>query len=423
MTLRHRTRRTVGFPHRAAVLFAATLGGSIVAPACLAAEGDRFSLDGFGTFGLVHSSEREADFVGDLLQRHGAGHSASWSAEVDSRLGLQLSAQFSPRVAAVVQVISEQRHDGGFTPKLEWANLKFEIASDFELRVGRTVLATFLASDHRKVGFANPWVRPPVELYGLVPVTNSDGVDVQYRRQLGRFAHTLQAHYGQSNATLVDGSSVEAEGSYGFSDLVEFGNATLRVSYQQTDLTLETFDALFGAFRQFGPEGIALAERYEVDGTLFRFFGVAGAYDPGDWFVMAEWGKADTRAVIGSTSSWYGTIGYRWSQLTPYLTLSRSSPDSALSDPGLTAANYPPELAGTIAGLNAGLNQIMASNPAQRTLGLGARWDFRSNAALKLQYDRIDLGAGSDGLLGNIQPGFEPGGKLDVLSVSLDFVF
>jgi hypothetical protein len=423
MTLRHRARRATSHRRFAALSVAVLSAGPIGVPASFAADGDRFSLDGFGTLGFVHSSEHEADFTGGLLQAEGAGHSSDWSAEVDSRLGLQLSAQFSPRVSAVVQVISEQRYDGSFKPQVEWANLKFEIAPDFDLRVGRTVLASFLASDHRKVGFANPWVRPPVEIYGLVPVSNSDGVDMLYRKQVGRFTHTLQAHYGHSHVALTDGTDADADHAIGFVDTIEFGAATLRVSLQQTDLTLESFNTLFDAFRQFGPEGIALADRFDADPTQFRFFGLAGSYDPGDWFVMGEWGRVQSDSAIGRTSAWYGTAGYRWNQLTPYVTLARSRPDSASSDPGLNASLYPPEQAAAIAALNAGLNSILASSVSQQTVSLGARWDFGNRAALKLQYDRIDLGAGSAGGLSNVQPGFVPGGDLDLLSVSLDFVF
>jgi hypothetical protein len=46
-----------------------------------------------------------------------------------------------------------------------------------------------------------------------------------------------------------------------------------------------------------------------------------------------------------------------------------------------------------------------------------------SNVALKLQYDHMNLGAGSAGVLGNIQPGFQPGGTAHLLSASLDFVW
>lgn len=56
-------------------------------------------------------------------------------------------------------------------------------------------------------------------------------------------------------------------------------------------------------------------------------------------------------------------------------------------------------------------------------MALGARWDFTRNAALKVQYDRVELDDGSPGVLTNLQPGFEPGGQVNLFSVTLDFVF
>src|SRR5579859_7329349 len=119
------------------------------------------SFSGFGTLGLVHSSDDNADFTANLLQPNGAGYTHSWSPDVDSRLGAQVIAHFTPQLSAMLQVISEQNYDNTYKPHVEWANIAFQPTPEFSVRVGRIVLPTFLLSDTRKVGFANPWVRPP----------------------------------------------------------------------------------------------------------------------------------------------------------------------------------------------------------------------------------------------------------------------
>ena len=45
------------------------------------------------------------------------------------------------------------------------------------------------------------------------------------------------------------------------------------------------------------------------------------------------------------------------------------------------------------------------------------------NIDLKLQYDRINLGAGSAGTLINVQPGFQRGGTVNLLTIAIDFVW
>jgi len=405
----------------------AVLAGCGLLFASMNAVGDEppfwLTLDGYGTLGLVHSSEERADFVGNVTQREGAGHSASWSSVVDSRLGLQLRAEFTPRLTGVLQVVSEQQYDGSFRPQVEWANLSYRVTPDLDLRVGRTVLKSFMLSDSRKVGFALPWVRPPTELYGMVPVTSTDGVDLNYRLQTGAVNHTLQAHYGGTSFRLVDGSSVEADSTWGLTHDMAIGSASFHLAYQRSRLTIEAFNDLFDGFRQFGPPGVAIADRFDVADSTVPFFGVGAAYDPGRWFVRAEWGRFNSRTVLGKREAWYASAGYRVGRWTPYVMHADSRAVDPQKDPGLDPANYPPQLTPTVLGLNAALQQTLALTPVQSTSSIGLRWDLRDSAAIKLQYDHTRLGEGSVGGLINPQPGFEPGGDFGLVSITFDFVF
>lgn len=383
----------------------------------------RFSFNGYGTLSLVHSSEDQADFLGNLLVESGAGHSRDWSPEVDSRIGAQLSATLTPRLSAVIQLVAEQQHDGSYTPQVEWANLRYQFSDDASVRVGRIVLPIFMVSDFRKVGFANVWVRPPVEVYGLVPVTSADGVDGSYRAQLGEVSTTVQMNFGQSDGNLANGSALEARNSRGLSVTAERGALTARLGVQQTDLTLEGVNPLFDAFRLFGPEGIAIAEKYDADGSLLRFISIGAQYDPGNWFVIGEAAQAHSHSFVGRQTAWYLSGGYRFGDFTPYLTYATVDTADETSHPGLTVPLYPPELRGVAAGLNAGLNDLLSSRAIQDSVSIGLRWDFRESLALKMQFDHAELGAGSRGRLSNLQPGFQTGGSYNLVSISVDFVF
>ena len=94
-----------------------------------------------------------------------------------------------------------------------------------------------------------------------------------------------------------------------------------------------------------------------------------------------------------------------------------------MSDPGLNVAGLPPQLAAVATGLNAGLNSLIGLVGVQKSIAVGTRWDFRKDASVKLQYDRIMLGTNSLGNLIGEQPGFRRGGTVNVGSVVLDFVF
>jgi hypothetical protein len=82
-----------------------------------------------------------------------------------------------------------------------------------------------------------------------------------------------------------------------------------------------------------------------------------------------------------------------------------------------------PNVAGAAAGLNAALDTILESLAAQKTISLGCRWDVMKNVDLKVQYDHINLGAGSAGTLINVQPDFQRGSTVNVASIAIDFVW
>ena len=376
-----------------------------------------FSFSGFGTVGLVHSSEGQGDFTNSPATKpNGAGYSRYWSADVDSRLGLQVTANVTPQLSAVVQVLTQQRSDNSYTPRVEWANAKYAFTPDFSVRVGRIAMPTFLVGDYRNVGYAVPWVRPPVELYGhMVPITSNDGVDASYRVRLGDTTNTLQASYGRDEINSSNyGKPSQVEKIIGIFNTLEYGPATFRLSYQEAELTVGSVNDFINRYRQFGPSGVAVAEKYVFESRHISFLSLGASYDPGQWFLMGEWGKGKFSSFVGTQTAWYASGGYRLGAFTPYAIYSKSTKQGDTSDPGVNSPFAAP--------LNGTLNELL--KPATgTTLSIGSRWDFKKNAALKLQYDHVDLDAQSSGSLLNIQPGYQPGGTFQVVSATIDFVF
>jgi hypothetical protein len=397
-------------------------------PACAdvqGPDGSIFSFDGFGTAGVVHSSQDKADFTATDFEPNGAGYSRSWSASVDSLIGGQVSATLGPRLSAVVQLIAQQNYDNSYWPHIEWANVKYLFTPDVSIRVGQFVMPTFLESDSREVGYSHPWVRPPTEIYSLNPITNLDGLDASYRLHLGGVTNMLQADYGRNLAfKAAAGSTFDARYAWGIFDNAEYGAGLIRVSYLSSKITLNTAaaDALFDAFRQFGPQGAGIANRYEIVDKSATILTVAASYDPGQWFAMGEWVAFRSDSFFVASNAWYVSGGGRAGPFTPYLTYAKVTQRSSYSA-GLNVAALPAYLAPAAAALNADLNLALNSRPDQYTVSIGVRWDFMKNFDLKLQLDRINLGAGSAGTLINVQPGFPLGSTIFLFSSVVDFVF
>ncbi|TKC87659.1 hypothetical protein FAZ69_15285 [Trinickia terrae] len=335
-----------------------------------------FTLSGFGTLGAAHSSLDTADFTSSAFQPAGAGHTRNWDFAGESKVGLQLSAQFTSKLTALVQVVSHYNYDNSYTPTVEWANLNYAFTPDFNVRVGRIELPTFLNSDYREVGYANPWVRVPPELYNLQPITNSDGVDASYRLHLGSVTDTLHLIYG-STSQHVNPGALKVKGT----DITGvFGTLEYR------DLT-----AHFGYLHAYVSMPFASREPAEV-----YTFGVN--YDAGKWFVQGELARMIAEGSTPGYLAGYVTAGLRAGKFTPYATYSQ---EHSLDHPTVVS-NF---------------------NLGQKNVSAGVRWDFARNLDMKVQFEHIWTPSNSVGLFINEQQNFQFGSSANVFSATLDFVF
>ncbi|MEJ2743503.1 MAG: hypothetical protein P8176_13750 [Gammaproteobacteria bacterium] len=373
----------------------------------------------------MHTNENNADYIPDIFRPKGAGYSQSVVANIDSRLGLQVSAELTTRLSAIFQFTTEQRYNNSYYPTTEWANFKYQFTPDFSFRVGRLVQPSFLFGESRKVAYTYPWVRPPTEVYGLVPVFHYDGVDIMHRMQLGERVHSLVLSYGNrfvESPERFEGGRGRARYNFSAMSTMDYGDFTFRVSYHTTRYaTAES--TLFRAFRQFGPEGEAIAELYDVDGDRLYFGGFGFQYDPGKWFIMSEWGKVEYHSLLGNNTGWYISGGYRCGTVTPYVTFARLDYKNEKSD-GLTVSTFPPELQEAAETLNHILNtEILGVALREETSAIGFRWDFMRSVALKLQFESIRYRDGIPRVLGLPQPGLDSSGNVKIFSSSINFVF
>ncbi len=272
------------------------------------------------------------------------------------------------------------------------------------------------------MGLTYPWVRPPLELYQLVPIPTTDGADVSYRMHFGEWAHTLRLRYGNDDSRLADVGNVKTRDLWEISNTVEFAALSAYFAFVKTKISIAFFDPLFDGFSQFGPQGVAIADANVVRDSDTSFAGIGASYDPGKWFATAEWGRFDCDSVIGRRSGWYLSGGYRFGKFTPYLTYANASADK-LSDPGLDVSTLPPFLVEPALELNAGLNSILSQKVVENTISIGGRWDVATNVALKVQFEHLRIGDGSIGIVVKPQPDYPLGGNINVFSATIDFVF
>jgi hypothetical protein len=406
---------------------------------------DMFQIRGYGTLGVTHSSLDQGDFVASQIEPQGAGYTKSWSPDVDSKLAVQLNAKFTSRLTAVVQLISESATNSSWTgstnpryrPSLEWASLKYQITDGLSVRAGRLVLPLNMISETRNVGFANHFVRGPVETYGAIPFTNYDGGELTYRRHFGDNINTF-AIFGGGEAYRSDPFKAEVHLA-GFNDTFESGALTLHLGFLHSPFKLAyqagVPDTLFLDFVQAanglpgGSGTTAAAAAANVGSHLdpyhwssMNHYDAGAIYDPGKWFAMAEFYAVRNAGLFGDEKTGWVSGGYRYRKFTPYATYARVK-SSYITPEMIPVAGLPPALAGYGALLNGYAAAVTDRNVSQQTLSAGVRWDFMTNLDAKLQYDHVKLDDGSIGRFANAQPDFPKGGNANVVSITIDFAF
>jgi len=386
----------------------------------------RFRFGGFGTLGLAWNSTDQAAFIRDVSQPRGATRTPD--GRVDSRLGLQGDAQLTGTLQATLQVVSKYRYDATYTPDITWAFLGWSPQPEYRFRFGRLGVESFMNSDSRDVGYTYLLVRPPMEVFGVVPVTRLDGLD-----GTGTFAagadSTLRfkAFFGQASekmplaaagtATVLDLAGDRVQGLIAE---LQTGSWRARLGYAGLQIRtgfpaavtnlqngLETFARLSG-----NPQLVQTADALDFTGGTLGSYTAGLAWDdnPVQGQAMLACFRSD-RDMLPRGWAGYVSAGYRLGKVVPYGLWSRVASESR---PGLYLQGLPPAVAAQIRTL------VDTFASSQSTAAAGFRWDFLAQADCKVQVERVQ-GSLPTRLWAQPQPGWD--GRATVVSAVLDFVF
>jgi hypothetical protein len=390
------------------VLLSALLAS--VGVAAHAADGPSVTISGYGTGALTMSDSDDAEFV---RANQAAGATKTARTGVDSNFGIQATTKVNDWLSFTGQGLVRKITTDRYGAELAWAFAKMKASDELSIRVGRVGLPVYMISDYRNVGYANTMMRPPIEVYGQVPLDTLDGVDAVYQRSFGDTTLTAQFGVGRNSTSNVGGSQIVFSRITALNIVAENGPFTFRFGRADATFSLNdsaTLDGLNGALRLYGFNSVADALTIHDSKGSFTSLGLG--VDWNNIIVQSEYAKrkGDSRA-IPDTSSWYAMFGYRIGKFTPYFNHATVTQDSARTFP------FPPVPA--LAPLAAGANYA-SSAALQTTNALGLRWDFNKSAAFKVQVDRITPSDGQ-GAFVNPTPSFT--GPVTVYAAGIDFVF
>lgn len=366
------------------------------------------SFKGFGTLGVAHSNSDKAQFVRDLSQPHGV--SSGWSMKTDSVLGLQANVAINEQNEAVIQALSRYRYDGSYVPELSWAFLRHDFSPDFNVRLGRMGTEFYMMADSRLVGYANLTVRPPVDYYGPLVMSYFDGLDASATTRLGPglLRGKVFAGYAAEKTPFDAQLTWDLGGSRMLGGHVDYliGPWQFRLGHSQIRFKQE-----MPLNQLVGMNLLGIAPELTAAGKWAHYDSLGVVYDKGPLQIQAMASQIHYEtAAYEDTRAAYLIAAYRLGQVTPYLGYSEvKSKATTLTTP------LPPALSALI-------SQVTAQTHSdQQTVTLGARWDFRQNMALKAQLDVIRGTPQSRFPVRDEVPAW--GGRMNVFSLALDFVF
>jgi len=385
------------------------------------AEGPTVKIRGFGTGALTFTDTKDAEFA---RPNQAAGAKKSPRTGVDSNLGLQADIGINNWLSFTGQGLVRHDADDQYGAELAWAFAKAKINDQFSVRVGRIGLPAFMISDYRNVGYANTFLRPPVEMYSQVPFNSLDGIDATWQQSFGDTTVTGQLAYGRTSADVAVGLRVKGKEMSAFNLVAEHGPFTARIGRVDARITItgsSSLNALIGGLRGAStalrqPQLAVMADELDATDKKASFTSVGLGMDWNNIVAQSEFAKRKTDSYVNDTTSWYLMGGYRFGKVLPYVIHGKLAIDG---HPANVIPAGIPALAALRAGAS-GLPYYGIGQGEQSTTSVGVRWDFHSSMALKAQIDRVQPKVGN-GLLINAKPGFHD--DVTVGAVALDFVF
>ena len=390
--------------------------------------------DGFMTAGAamivdIDDADKGNVYIGGLGDR---GITEDLTFEKDTRFGLQISSDVTDNMSVVAQILG-RGDKGNFNAIIEWAYIDYEFHETTSLHVGKIKQPVYLVNDYVEVGYAYPWIRPPQEVYLLNnPLNTVNGIELLLQFSVGPGTLSFQPYLGSNRDDIpnAQGAFFEAENIYGLDIKYSGSGYTVHASNFQCEVKTT------GGFNIDASDNI-LMQNLEVNlnGTGDCNVTAAGFnLDMANIVVYAEWTQRTTSEELsrpfGDTEAYYATIGYRFGKFLPHITFASIDGEASVVQPGAITGTNGSDLAfqdGSTGTLNFPV-------PIQTSITAGLRYEVNDSAALKLEYQVVDveqdpaeLQAANQGFnYGLFNTDFSrlgPQEKVGIMSVALDVIF
>ncbi len=368
---------------------------------------DRFKINGFFTGGFAVND-------GDPAELAIYGIEDNYSTAAVTRLGLQMTFEVTKDMNLTGQLVARGVND--YEVDAEWAYLSWDVTNDFTARIGRQRIPYYLLSEYLEVGYAYPWVRPPIELYNI-PISSTDGIGLLYDFNLGDVTFSTQAYAGAGTgyADQLEGEFTLNQ-AWGVAQFIEWNDFTFRVGYNTSNLDVRSIDEggvgdnLLGGVdgavslinsaqapaiqALLGGEAAPALSSLPLENIDTEYVSAAISYDNGSLLVIGEIANLSVEDFVQPAGDGgYLTVAYRFGDWMPHVTYAKFYTDSDSDEevdkllPGLSYAGR-----GANALIGAGADTDTVSGAQLAALAGGLPTLYNQVALLKQQQTSYTLG-------------------------------
>ncbi len=381
-----------------------------------------FSLEGMGGTDKLELSGF-ARAVGGKLDTNLAtyeGYDSGVSFSEKSLIAVQADYGFSSTLSASVQFLlhTDQDRKSG----VEWLYLTYAPVEDWQFNVGRLRTPFLKYSDVIDVGFAYPWINAPQQLYSSYIFSQYEGANSRYRATYGDAVVDFEVYYGRYKDDIIsNGVDVEVKLDELYGGVVElnYGGFQLRtaiISGPKVETTIDEVEPLIQGLRAAGFDDIA--ERFDINDSANAVL-LGASYDTLSWYVSGEWMKISSDIdVLANLESFYVSYGYYYESVLFHLTYASSNQSVNIVD-NTIPVGVTPELDLLYYSVEA-LNAFLPTDDLD-TWTLGARWDVKTNLALKGEISFLDGKEGKTSFFDVEEQSFDRNATL--YQVALEWVF
>ena len=413
-----------------------------IATTMAASSASALQFDGFLTTGASwHDDENKNRYIGSLGDR-GVQNDASF--ETDTRFGLQISSDIAEDMSVVSQILGTGV-DGNFDAIIEWAYVDYKLTDWLSIHTGKIKQPVYLVNDYVEVGYAYPWIRPPVEIYYLNnPLNTVNGIEFLLQFPVGPGMLSFQPYFGSNRDDIPN------TGGAAYFEAEKIRGIDVKYSGKGFTVHASSFACEVKVYGNIPDQPTALGFNVDVnlDGEGKCEVNSAGFnLDMANVVIYAEAQNRLTNKTLsrpfGDQESWYGTLGYRFGKWLPHVTYASITGEA--STVGLatgqgavqcasseTSCDLSPMGGPVVPGGTGFMNFPIA---IQTSVTYGLRYEINDSAALKIEHSVIDveqdataLAEANQGLnFGLFDSNFAtmnpPGEKVGLTSIALDVVF